>query len=68
MKDVACAQSGARRPLANEMIARMSATTKMIFAMPAADAAIPKNPKKAAISAMMKKVIAQENIGDSFTR
>jgi hypothetical protein len=44
----------------------MSATTKMIFAMPAAEAAIPKKPKTAAMRAMMKKVIAQENIGDSF--
>ena len=35
---------------------------KMIFAIPAALAAIPKKPKSAAISAMMKNAIAQANI------
>src|SRR5262249_31785580 len=48
------------------MIAMMSATTKMILAMPAALAAIPKNPNSPAISAMMKKVIAQPNMAYSY--
>jgi hypothetical protein len=44
----------------------MSATTKMIFAMPAAAVAIPKNPNTAAIRAMMKNAMAQPNMVFSF--
>src|SRR5262249_5885375 len=44
----------------------MSATTKMILAMPAALAARPKKPNTAAISAMTKNAIAQENMSLSY--
>jgi len=54
--------------MAKLMIAMMSATTKMIFAIPAALAAIPKNPKNAAIRAMTKNVSAQENMDSSYVR
>jgi hypothetical protein len=60
------AQAAGRRPTAKLTIAMMSATTKMIFAMPTALAASPKNPNTAAISAMMKNANAQENMADSF--
>jgi len=50
------------------MIAITRATKKMILAIPTALAAIPKNPKTPAISAMMKNVIAQENIVASWSQ
>jgi len=40
----------------------------MIFATPAAAAAIPPNPSKAATSATMKKIRAQRNIATSSLR
>jgi hypothetical protein len=55
-----------RRPAMRLTIARMSATKKMIFAIPAALAASPKKPKMAAISAMTKNARAQENISNSL--
>jgi hypothetical protein len=44
------------------------ATTKMIFAIPAALAAMPKNPNTPAINAMMKNAIAQTNMTASFQK
>ena len=52
--------------MTNEMTNRMRKTTKMIFAMPTAVPAIPPNPRTAAMSAMTRKVIAQDNIMSSF--
>lgn len=42
-----------------------SATRKMIFAMPAAAEAIPPNPNRAATSATIRNIKAQENIESS---
>jgi hypothetical protein len=44
----------------------MSATTKMILAIPTADEAMPAKPKTAAMRAMIKNVIAQENMAISY--
>jgi hypothetical protein len=57
-----------RRPVKKLMTARMSATTKMILAMPAALAAIPANPKMAAMSAITKNTTAQYNMMPRFLR
>ena len=47
----------------NEMMNRMMKTKKRIFAISIAVPARMPNPKTAAINAMMRKVMAQLNIG-----
>jgi hypothetical protein len=47
-------------------MAMMIATTKMVFAIPTALAAMPKNPKSPATKAMRKNAIAQPNVTASL--
>ena len=49
-------------PLINDRINKTIKTKNKILAMPAAPAAIPPNPKTAAIMAITKKIIDQRNI------
>jgi hypothetical protein len=53
---------GPRRPLTNEMIRKMIATTKSTWAIQAASPAVPLNPKISAMMATTRKISAQRNI------
>ena len=49
-------------PKSNDRTKSIRKMKKQIFAIPAAPAAIPPKPRKAAISAIIKKIIVQRNI------